>query len=87
MVGGQWLVGVDCPPCAGRESPRKRQETGTLTACSSRPSTARVCVLSVKDFRVAGTGNCRMRRLLPTQAGDKPPRYIFSPLRGLRFFE
>ena len=36
-------------------------------------------MLSVKDFQVAGAGDCRMRRLLPTQAGDKPPRYI-SPL-------
>ena len=45
----------------------------------------RVSVLSVKDFLVAETGDCRMRRLLPSQAGDKPlasrslrPRYIFS---------
>ena len=44
----------------------------------------RVSVLIVKDFLVAETGDCRMRRLLPAQAGDKPlasrslrPRYIF----------
>ena len=50
------------------------------------PAFAGVSVLSVKDFQVAGAGDCRMRRLLPTQAGDKPlasrslrPRYI-SPL-------
>ena len=42
-------------------------------------------MLSVKDFRVDGTGECRIRRPHPTQAGDKPlasrslrPRYIFS---------
>ena len=44
----------------------------------------RVSVLIVKDFLGAETGDCRMRRLLPAQAGDKPlasrslrPRYIF----------
>ena len=46
-------------------------------------------MLSVKDIRVAGTGDCGMRRLLPTQAGDKllasrslRPRYIspYPPL-------
>ena len=59
-----------------------------------RPSIARVSVLSVKDIRVAGTGDCGMRRPLPTQAGDEPlasrslrPRYIFLPPRGLKFFE
>jgi hypothetical protein len=49
---------------------------------------AGVSVLSVKDIRVVEKGDCRMRRLLPTRAGDKPPRYIFpyrletSPRRG-----
>ena len=40
-------------------------------------------MLNVKDFQVAGAGDCRMGRLLPTQAGDEPlasrslrPRYI-----------
>ena len=49
-----------------------------------RLSIAGVSVLSVKDFQVAGAGDCRMGRLLPTQAGDEPlasrslrPRYIF----------
>ena len=58
------------------------------------PACAGISVLSVKDFQVVGTGDCRMRRLLPTQAGDKPlasrslrPRYIFLPSRGLKFFE
>ena len=41
-----------------------------------RHSTARVSVVSVKDIRVAGTGDCGVRRMLPTRAGDKPPRYI-----------
>ena len=45
----------------------------------------RVSVLSVKDFLVAETGDCRMRRLLPSQAGDKPQRYIFC-LRYLMLF-
>ena len=87
MVGGQWLVGVDCPPRAGRESPRKRQETGTLTACSSRPSTARVCVLSVKDFRVAGDRELSYAPAAPHPGGGRAPALHFSPLRGLRFFE
>ena len=52
-----------------------------------RPSIARVSVLSVKYIPVAGTGDCRMPGLFPTQAGDKPPRYIFLPPSGLRFFE
>ena len=50
-------------------------------------------MLSVKDIRVAGTGDYGMRRPLPTQAGDEPlasrslrPRYIFLPPRGLKFF-
>ena len=45
-------------------------------------------MLSVKDFQVAGAGDCRMGRLLPTQAGDEPlasrslrPRYIFAGRR------
>ena len=42
---------------------------------------ARVSVLSLKDFQVAGTGDCRMRRQLPTQAGDEPLRYIFLSAR------
>ena len=50
-----------------------RVEGAWILAC------ARVSVLRVKGFKVAGTGNCRMRRLLPTQAGDEPPRYIFLP--------
>ena len=48
---------------------------------------AGVSVLSVKDIRVVEKGDCRMRRLLPTRVGDKPPRYIFLPRRGLKFFE
>ena len=51
------------------------------------PAFAGVSVLSVKYIRVAGTGDCGMRRLFPTQAGDKPPRYIFLPPSSLRFFE
>ena len=47
------------------------------TGARGRPSTARLSVLSVKDIRVGGTGDRGVRRLLPTQAGDKPPRYIF----------
>ena len=40
-------------------------------------------MLRVKDFRVAGAADCRVRRLPPSQAGDKPPRYIFlSAKRG-----
>ena len=35
-------------------------------------------MVSVKDIRVAGTGDCGVRRMLPTRAGDKPPRYIDS---------
>ena len=50
-------------------------------------SIARVSVIGVKDIRVVGMGDCGMRRPRPTQAGDEPPRYIFLPLRGLRFFE
>ena len=45
-------------------------------------------MLSVKDFQVAGAEYCRVRRLLPTQTGDKPlasrslrPRYIFAGRR------
>ena len=46
----------------------------------------RVSVLSVKDFLVAETGDCRMRRLLPAQAGDKPHRATFSVYKnGARF--
>ena len=56
------------------------------------PAFAGVSVLSVKGFQVAGTGDSRMRRLLPTQAGDEPlasrslrPRYISpSPPPRLR---
>ena len=40
-------------------------------------------MLSVKDIRVAGTGNGPMRHLLPTQAGDEPPRYIFHSHRRI----
>ena len=45
-------------------------------------------MLSVKDIRVVEKGDRRVPRLLPSQAGDKPPRYIFpyrletSPRRG-----
>ena len=45
----------------------------------------RVSVLIVKDFLGAETGDCRMRRLLPAQAGDKPQRYIFC-LRYVMLF-
>ena len=44
-------------------------------------------MLRVKDIRVVGMGDCGMRRLRPTQAGDEPPRYICLPFRGLKFFE
>ena len=68
----------------------KPQPRGSPTRWASYrgtgPASAGVSVLSVKDFQVAGTGDCRMGRLLPTQAGDEPlasrslrPRYI-SPL-------
>ena len=33
-------------------------------------------MLSVKDSQVTGTGDCRIRRMLPTQARDEPQRYI-----------
>ena len=39
-------------------------------------------VLDVKDIRVVGMGDCGT-----PHPGDKPPRYIFLPRRGLRFLE
>ena len=41
------------------------------------PVFAGVSALNVEDFQVAGTRYYHMRRLFPTQAWDKPPRYIF----------
>ena len=45
---------------------------------------AGVSVLRVQGFQVTGAGDCRMRRLHPTQVGDEPlaprslrPRYIY----------
>ena len=36
------------------------------------PASAGVSVLSVKDSQVTGTGDCRIRRMLSTQAGYEP---------------
>ena len=68
-----WL-GRGIVVCAGCAPPRRGTSPRDVIG-----STARVSALGVKDVRVAGTGDCGMRRLRPTQAGDKPPRYILSP--------